>query len=438
MNFNFYGLPEFVSYSILLAISLALIRQKHEARLRYWLVGWLLILLHAGIFMLLPQTFPFDVLGRGTLALAGQVFVLAAYYQTPATIAPSRLMVRVGLSGALNLSFAVASAAYTELQPAGQQLGPFYLLTAAGAITTAWLAAADNAPANRRLRISVPLVLIAYALQAWALHAYGIAMASQWLMCWTYLAVAYFFLRQTRKLTLGVVFVALAFVLWGLVFPVYSLLALHAPTISSHIEAEVWNLPKFLAAASMILVLLEERVDLATHLADHDELTGLPNRRLYADRFDQAVTRAARGGAGFGFLVIDLDRFKLVNDTLGHQAGDDVLRGVSDRFRGVLRGIDTLARTGGDEFTVILDGIGNLRDAEAIGDALRKSLDMPIMLAEGPYHASASVGAAVYPGDGSTQIQLHAVADERMYAGKAQYRIESAHYGQRVNDANRA
>ena len=438
MNFNFYGLPEFISYGILLGISLVLIRQKQESRLRYWLAGWLLILLHAGIFMLLPQTFPFDVLARGTLALAGQVFVLAAYYQGHATIDSSRLIFRVGLSGALNLTFAVASAAYAELRPADQQVWPFYLLTALGAASTLWLATADSAGAPWHPRVSMVLAVMVYALQAWALHTYGLAMASQWLMCWTYLAVAYFFLRQSPKLTMGVAFIALSFVLWGLVFPVYSLLILHAPTISGHIEAEVWNLPKFLAAASMILVLLEERVVQATHLAAHDELTGLPNRRLYADRFEQAVARAARDGSGFGFLVIDLNRFKLVNDTLGHQAGDDVLKGVSERFRGVLRGIDTLARTGGDEFTVILNGITNLLDAEAVGDALRKSLDAPIVLAEGPYHASASIGAAVYPGDGLTPIQLLAVADQRMYAGKEQYRIESERYGKVINDPSRA
>jgi diguanylate cyclase (GGDEF)-like protein len=437
MHFNFYGLPEFISYSILLGISLALIRQKREIRLRYWLAGWLLVLLHAGIFMLLPQSFPFDVLARGTLALAGLVFVLAAYYQGQVMSDSSRLISRVGLSGALNLTFAVASAAYAEQQPAGQQMGPFYLLTALGAASTVWLAAADSAGASWHPRVSAALAVTVYALQAWALHAYGLTVASQWLMCWTYLAVAYFFLRQAPKLSMGVLFIALSFVLWGLVFPAYSLLSLHAPTISVRIEAEVWNLPKFLAAASMILVLLEERVTQASHLAAHDELTGLPNRRLYADRFDQAVTRASRDGSGFGFLVIDLNRFKLVNDTLGHQAGDHVLKEVSGRFRGVLRGMDTLARTGGDEFTVILDGVGNLFDAEAVGDALRKSLQTPIILANGPYHASASIGAAVYPGDGLTQTQLHAVADERMYTGKEQYRIASARYGQAIDHLSR-
>jgi len=223
---------------------------------------------------------------------------------------------------------------------------------------------------------------------------------------------------------MGVVFIALSFILWGLVFPVYSLLMIYAPAISAHIESEVWNLPKFLAAASMILVLLEERVVSATHLATHDELTGLPNRRLYGDCFDRALAQAARDGSGFGFLVIDLNHFKLVNDTLGHQAGDDVLKAVSDRFRSVLRGSDTLARTGGDEFTVILNGIRSLEGANAIGDALRKSLEVPIMLRGGPYQASASVGASIYPDDGLTQMHLHAVADERMYVCKEKYHVE--------------
>jgi len=426
MNFNFYGLPEFASYSILLGISFVLIRQKREARLQYWLAGWLLILLHASLFMLLPQDFPFDVLARGTLALAGQVFILAAYYQGPTSLNRSRLTWRVSMSGGLNLIFAVASTAYAETPPTDQQIALFYLLIALCAASTLWLAAVDSAGSRQHPHTTILLTVLVYGFEVWTLHAYGLAMASQWLMCWTYLAVAYFFLRQTPKLTMGVVFIALSFILWGLVFPVYSLLMIYAPAISTHIESEVWNLPKFLAAASMILVLLEERVVSATHLATHDELTGLPNRRLYGDRFDQALARATRDGSGFGFLVIDLNRFKLVNDTLGHQAGDDVLKAVSDRFRAVLRGRDTLARTGGDEFTAILDGIRSLADAEAVGDALRQSLEAPIMLGGEPYCASASIGASIYPNDGLTQMQLHAVADQRMYLGKEQHHIESA------------
>jgi diguanylate cyclase (GGDEF)-like protein len=429
VNFNFYGLPEFVSYSILLGISMALIRQKQEIRLRYWLFGWLLILLHAGIFMLLPPIFPFDTIARGTLALAGQTFLLAAYHQRPATTVTPGFMWCVGMSGALNLIFAMTSAAYGTLQPNDQHLWPFYALTALGAAGTLRLASVDTAGARWYPRISALLTVLVYGLQAWCLYAYGLGMAKQWLMCWTYLAVAYFFLRQTPVLTMGVAFVALSFALWGLVFPVYSLLTLYAPTVSSHIEGQIWNLPKFLAAASMILVLLEERVVDATHLATHDELTGLPNRRLYADRFEQAVARASRNGDKFGFLVIDLDRFKRVNDTLGHHAGDSVLKAVSARFLAALRGTDTLARTGGDEFAIILEGIDGLADAETASFALQKSLDAPILLAQQPYQASASIGVAVFPDDGSTQTQLNAVADERMYVSKERRRLASARHG---------
>src|SRR5476651_480405 len=82
---NYYGLPEFIAYSMLLGISYNLIRQKREERLQYWLIGWELILVHSAIFMLFPPTYPFDVVARGTLILAGQSFILAAFYQEPTT-----------------------------------------------------------------------------------------------------------------------------------------------------------------------------------------------------------------------------------------------------------------------------------------------------------------------------------------------------------------
>jgi diguanylate cyclase len=419
---NFYGLPEFIAYSMLLGISFVLMRQKREERLRYWLIGWVLILLHASIFMLFVQKFPFDVLARGTLTLAGQSFILAAFYQQPTTTGRSQLLFRMGLSGTLNLVFAVGSAVYADLGVADQHLGPFYLLIGVGAASTLWLAGVEKSKSEWHLRVTVALTVLVYAVQAWCLYAYGVTMASQWLMCWTYLAVAYFFLDKAEKLTLGVIFTALSFVLWGLVFPIYSLLMIYAPQVSDHIESEVWNLPKFLAAASMILALLEERVVSANYLASHDELTGLPNRRLYMDRLEQAMAGASRNRSKFGFLVIDLNKFKLVNDTLGHQAGDELLRGVSGRFRSVLRRMDTLARTGGDEFTVIVEGVQSLAEAEIVADALQRSLEVPFALRDGPYYASASVGTAVYPDDGVTQTSLQASADERMYARKQQHR----------------
>jgi diguanylate cyclase (GGDEF)-like protein len=423
---NFYGLPGFIAYSMLLGISYVLIQQEKEERLRYWTVGWGLIFLHAALFMLFPPTFPFDAIARGTLAASAQAFMLAAYFRTSPVVRRAQLFPRVGLTFALNLTFAVASAIYLDLQLGGEVRWPFYLLIGASAVSALWVAAIDRASADWRLRASAPLAIGAYAVQAWLLHAYGVLMASQWLMCWLYLAVAYFFLRPIAKPTVGVVFTAVSFVLWGLVFPVYSLLMMYAADVSNHIESEVWNLPKFLAAASMILALLEERVATATRLAGHDELTGLPNRRLFVDRFEQAVARAARNSSRFAILAIDLNKFKLVNDTLGHQAGDDLLRATSERFRSVLRHTDTLARTGGDEFTVILDGVRTQAEAEMVSNALQRSLDAAIALEDHEYSASASVGVAVYPDDGATLTRLRAVADERMYTHKQGRRAQAS------------
>jgi diguanylate cyclase (GGDEF)-like protein len=417
---NLYGLPEFLAYSMLLGIAYVLIRQGDEQRLRFWLVAWGLVFLHAALFMLFTESAPLDVIARATLTLAGQAFILAAFYQERTAVNRIQLNVRMSVSGAFNLSFAVASRLVTDFGAVDQHFGAFYLLIAGGAASTIWLAAVARPESESRFRVSVALTVLVYALQAWFLFSFGLTMASQWLMCWTYLAVAYFFVAPGAKLTLGVAFTALSFALWGLVFPVYSLLMIYAPVISGRIESETWNLPKFLAAASMILVLLEEKVLSATYLASHDELTGLPNRRLYADRLEQAVARAARNRSGFGFLVIDLDKFKLVNDTLGHQAGDELLKVVSSRFRGALRSVDTLARTGGDEFTAILDGVQSLIEAATIGEALQKCLEAPIVLGGGLYFGSASVGSAVYPDDGLTQTRLQSVADERMYASKEQ------------------
>lgn len=414
---NLYGLPEFIAYAILVGMACVLIRQQRNARLRYWLAAWVLILVHAGIFMLAPSTFPFDVLGRATLTLAGQVFILAAV-GGPAPAGGKPVWGRIGLWAALNMVFAVTSAGYGEAGPATGP-GPFYALLLAGAASGVWLAGAHRPTFVR----NATLLALVYGIQALALYVYGITMASQWLMCWTYFAVAYFFWQNAARPTMGMVFTALSFVLWGLVFPVYSLLMIHAPAVSANIESEIWNLPKFLAAASVILMLLEEKIASVTRLATHDELTGLPNRRLYLDRFEQAMARARRERSGVGFLIIDLDRFKLVNDTMGHQVGDELLRVVSARFSAALRASDTLARTGGDEFTAVLNGITSLEQAEAVAETLRCTLIEPVLLDGRLSHfASASIGSAVYPADGDTQLRLQAVADQRMYAHKAQSR----------------
>ncbi|HEY1722216.1 MAG TPA: ATP-binding protein [Magnetospirillaceae bacterium] len=261
---NFYGLPEFMSYGILVGIAVVLIRQQLGGHLKYWLTGWVVILAHAGIFMLVIPGFIQDVAGRGLLALAGLAFMGAAHYQRSVIETPKLVgqLLRVGLP---NLVFAITSTAYVERNPDGHAFGLFAALIAVGAACAIWQVL-DKRDAQRQSRFLVELICVAYGVQAWLLYSYGVLMASQWLMCWTYLAVAFFFVRQARALTVGTALTALSFVLWGLVFPVYSLLLIHAPDSASHIQGMVWNLPKFLTAACMILVLLEEKVARVTSI----------------------------------------------------------------------------------------------------------------------------------------------------------------------------
>ncbi len=154
------------------------------------------------------------------------------------------------------------------------------------------------------------------------------------------------------------------------------------------------------------------------HEARHDGLTGLPNRAVAEDRLEQALARAERRKKCFAVFCIDLDGFKGVNDELGHDAGDELLRTVAATLRGRIRHSDTLARMGGDEFLAIIDECSSDAAARAVANSLIDSLKSPITLEGRPLVLSASVGIAMYPADGQNAAQLKRNADQAMYRAK--------------------
>ncbi|MBC7860854.1 MAG: PAS domain S-box protein, partial [Burkholderiaceae bacterium] len=155
------------------------------------------------------------------------------------------------------------------------------------------------------------------------------------------------------------------------------------------------------------------------HLAHHDVLTGLPNRLLLLSRIEHAVQRALRTGGIGAVLFIDLDHFKHVNDSLGHPAGDEVLRIVAQRFKSRLRNLDTLARLGGDEFIILLEDIGAPADAAAVAQTLIEQLRAPCELSCGQsVYLGCSVGISVYPADSGDHHQLIKYADTALYRSK--------------------
>ena len=154
------------------------------------------------------------------------------------------------------------------------------------------------------------------------------------------------------------------------------------------------------------------------HLATHDALTGLPNRVLLEDRLNQAMAHADRDGRGFALLVCDLDRFKLINDSLGHNAGDELLQEVARRLSGLARGVDTVARFGGDEFVLLVNSLAQPDDVRRLALAAVDALQAPVVIAGLEVHTSPSIGVAFYPTDGTSIESLIARADAAMYCAK--------------------
>jgi diguanylate cyclase (GGDEF)-like protein len=157
-------------------------------------------------------------------------------------------------------------------------------------------------------------------------------------------------------------------------------------------------------------------------MAYHDTLTGLPNRLLLQDRLRQALAHAERNGQLVGVMYLDIDRFKLINDTLGHHIGDQVLKGVAGRIEGCVRRSDTVARMGGDEFVIVIAGI---TDLEGVTEVARKIIDrmkQPLRLSEREVPVSTSIGVALYPRDGEDGETLLKHADLALYDAKQQGR----------------
>jgi diguanylate cyclase (GGDEF)-like protein/PAS domain S-box-containing protein len=171
------------------------------------------------------------------------------------------------------------------------------------------------------------------------------------------------------------------------------------------------------------------------HMAYHDSLTGLPNRALLTDRLERAMLSAQRGGGRLAVMFIDLDRFKTINDSLGHLTGDHLLREVASRLCRAVRMSDTVARLGGDEFVVLVPGIHEADECSQIGEKIIEALAAPFPFEGRSLHISPSIGVCLYPDDGDDVETLMRNADAAMYHAKAAGRNNYQFFAQRMNVA---
>ncbi|MGB6056061.1 MAG: EAL domain-containing protein [Burkholderiaceae bacterium] len=155
------------------------------------------------------------------------------------------------------------------------------------------------------------------------------------------------------------------------------------------------------------------------HLANHDALTGLPNRNLLEERIKHAIEQARRGESRIGVLLMDLNRFKIINDSLGHANGDLLLRAVAARLQAAVRDADTVARLGGDEFVVLLENIREFEQISHVADNLLKAVRQPLEISGHVLSISTSIGASIFPDDGADAATLFKNADLAMYEAKA-------------------
>jgi diguanylate cyclase (GGDEF)-like protein len=418
--FNWSEIPDLVAIAVLTAAFASVSRRNPTRVSGIWLTGWIMITLHFAAFLFLYMPGFGGKLaafvGLSALVWAGLLFMWSSVpYRKKIS---SRLM--FGTVGATNTLYI---ALITLTPNADRALIPGATLVGALPLVVVLLATRKVTSPLRWVLVGLYATLAGFLLFTQFRSGDGSNLALNGVLFTVYFGCCIHFWYRYRRATAGSFIAVAGFLAWASVFAVAPWVQAFLPNV--HIESEVWNLPKYVVAVGMILLLLEDQIEHNRHLALHDHLTGLPNRRLYQDRLAIALERARRFQAPAALLVVDLDRFKEVNDTMGHHVGDLVLQHVAVMFSARVRRSDTVARTGGDEFSIILEQPTSREDAIRVRKALEQILDEPIQLAGKEVRVGASIGIAIFPDDASEMENLCIAADLRMYDVKKSSPIDS-------------
>jgi diguanylate cyclase (GGDEF)-like protein len=415
-------IPDLAAVAVLTCAFASVARRGQTTTSRHWLTGWVLIALHFGASVFLPAPGIWGTLAlcivMVSLTSAGVLFMWASVpYRTERS---SHWMFISVLS--TNVLYVVL---ISSDQPRWWALNGAAILFGAAPMTIALTARRDFTHLLRWLLVGIYSLLAVFLLVVQNRPGTGPLLASNAVLFTVYFSCCLHVWYSYRgRGSAGSLITIAGFLGWSAVFVLSPLATVFIP--HAQIESEVWNLPKYVVAVGMILLLLEDQIEHNKYLALHDELTGLPNRRLFLDRLAISLERARRMESKAALLVIDLNHFKQVNDSLGHHAGDLLLKKVSDIFQSRVRRSDTVARTGGDEFSLILEEPTNRSNAKRVAKSLMEMLDQPLKVGDHMLKVGASIGVAVFPDDAADLEGLCIAADLRMYDDKNVSRDTSA------------
>ena len=406
MDFSF--LPDIFLLTVFIVGFRPLVRRVGP-HTNLWFLGWGFVLLH--YFALVFAGSP-GALGLGTklvaiwsLDLCGLTFLMVSA-NVPVQRISNAMMVTMSVPVLLQSALYVIAGQRDPLLHEGACLlflGPGVYLIAR--------------PRSRRKSLVVVAVCFAtYGALMLPLAFRGPALMADGSLSLLFLSAAYFYYLSAHRMTRGVVAAVGGLATWGLSFPVVALLTHFDPAL--RINRAVTELPQYLIVAGIILTLLEEHVLRTERMAMHDPLTDLPNRRMFEERLIATMAEAQMQGTTIACLVIDVDNFKIINDTLGHSAGDQLLRALAVRLSWHMSPRDILARTGGDEFTALLAGVTDEHHLRFIASAMMSAGSVPIMIDGQSVDLKISIGIALSPDHADDIDGLRRAADEAMYSAK--------------------
>jgi len=415
---NIQLLPDLAAMATLLTILYFLRRRHLQEGVGLWIIGMLFIYLEAiAHFLYKPSGalhLPMHIVALDSYLAAGVIFLWAA----ARGLFPQRLTMVYLLVNAPPL-IAIETIYGLDLR----NPEPYHLTAACGLV----------------LGLVTPFFLCrSFRLgKAWWLV---VLQAATWIPVWffasnqmfrdtayfplflLYLTVAVVFQLSLPRRSLGKFAIVFGFIVWSLVFVMHSWVSNHPQYID--VAAAVWDWQKFLVTIGMLLVMLERQVSSNEWHALHDQLTGLPNRRLFEDRLDQAIEHSRRNGTRMALTMIDLNGFKEINDQLGHDAGDRLLEHIANNLREAVRSPDTLARLGGDEFIIVTTDLPRNIPVSMIMETaverVTEALKEPHHLGGKVIAVTGSVGVAIFPDDTTDEVLLRRLADQRMYQQKRQ------------------